>query len=356
MIVGSPPVKTSVAWAANAAGAYIRVVPIASQIGIQDGAASYNDGFPPDNFVPTTGGGVPPFGQDMNGVLNEITIWLQWMQAGAPTFYDSAFAAAVGGYPRGAKLPSAILPGLVWYSTADNNSTDPDSVSSANWIQDQGQVQTGTPVPSLFAAAPSGYVTSNTLTIGNATSNATNLAAPTTIFLFRKLWALSPTICPIFTSAGALSTRGANADADFAANKAIATPDMAGAGLIGVDTMGGPATTRLSGAPIVVGSTTTPASILGENLHALALAENGPHSHSNSLNDPTHQHGFVAYQNNAGAAAGITTGGVAQPVSLLGSNTLANATGMTITNASSGSGTGHNTVERNTTVYWNLKL
>jgi hypothetical protein len=108
-------------------------------------------------------------------------------------------------------------------------------------------VQIGTPVQSLSSTVPFGYVAANALTIGNAASNATGFADPSTQFLFAFLWALPATTCPIFTSTGSASTRGATAAADYAANKAIATPNMKGIGLMGVDTMGGVASTFLSG-------------------------------------------------------------------------------------------------------------
>lgn len=126
------PTRFTKVFAANAAGAYIRQVPVPSQIGIQDGAASFTDGFVPDNFLPIAGGGVPPFGQDFNGLLKVVTAWEQWLQAGGPITYNSAFATAINGYPKGATLASAVTPGLQWTSTAENNLTNPDT-GGANW-------------------------------------------------------------------------------------------------------------------------------------------------------------------------------------------------------------------------------
>lgn len=67
-------------------------------------------------------------------------------------------------------------------------------------------------------------------TIGNASSNATARANADTVALFTALWndysALGT--LAIFTSAGAPSTFGANAAADYAANKALSLPDVRG--------------------------------------------------------------------------------------------------------------------------------
>lgn len=112
---------------ANSAGAgYIRPIPVASQIGVQNGAASLADGFPPLTFLAVNAGGVPPFGQDMNGLLNQVTAGIQWEQVGGQPVYNATYANAIGGYPNGAVLQSGDGTGF-WRNTADNNKTDPDA-------------------------------------------------------------------------------------------------------------------------------------------------------------------------------------------------------------------------------------
>ncbi|KAA1013041.1 hypothetical protein FVF58_09630 [Paraburkholderia panacisoli] len=118
---------------ANAAGAgFIRTIPAASQIGITDGAASLHDGYPPKCFSPVAAGGVPPFGQDTNGILYQTTAGVQWQQVGGQPIYNSTFSTAIGGYPNGAILQSADGTGF-WRSTADNNTSNPDT-GGANWL------------------------------------------------------------------------------------------------------------------------------------------------------------------------------------------------------------------------------
>lgn len=128
------PQRFQIPFAHGAGGSYIRPIPLASQIGIQDGAASLTDGFPPDNFIPISGGGVPPFGQDINGLQNQITAWCRWQAAGGPIVYDATFSTAIGGYPAGAVLRSTVTPAISWVSAVDANTTDPDSILAANWI------------------------------------------------------------------------------------------------------------------------------------------------------------------------------------------------------------------------------
>lgn len=127
------PTRIQLPFGASAGSGYIRTVPVASQIGVQDGAASFTDGFPPLNFLPVGAGGVPPFGQDMNGLLNQATAWTRWQATGAPPVYDATFSAAVGGYPKGSFLSNASTVGQFWISQIDDNTSNPDS-GGANWI------------------------------------------------------------------------------------------------------------------------------------------------------------------------------------------------------------------------------
>lgn len=346
------PPRFNVPWGNNAVSPYVRAIPQASQIGLQNCAASLTDGFPPLTFVPASAGGCPPFGADFNGVLKQITQWSRWQAAGGPVFYDATLSASIGGYPKGATVQSAVLPGRIWFSTADNNATNPDLTSAANWTVLPGTFAPGQVQQTFSSAAqPPNTVPANGLTVGNASSNATNRAGPDTYWLFARLWADCPNAqCQLFNSSGGAISRGASAAADYAANNAIATYQANGAGLMAADTQGAVTTTNLASVPVTSGSRTAPGSVLGENLHALLAAENGPHSHPNTLNDPQHNHGISPQ-----TYRGTSTNGAARAIYGFGDGsdgpyqlgpTGNSSTGITITNASSGSGTPHNTVAR----------
>lgn len=90
----------------------------------------------------------------------------------------------------------------------------------------------GTIAAFFKASAPSGWVKANGSTIGSASSGASRANADTAA-LFAVLWA--DTSLAILTSAGGASTRGANATADFAANKRLTLPDLRGEFLRGHD-------------------------------------------------------------------------------------------------------------------------
>lgn len=175
------PTKIGTVWAASAIAPYINTVPVPSQQGITNGRASFTDGFPPNCFIPLGSGGAGPFGGDTNGILNLITKWLQWTQAGGPLVYDAAFSTSIGGYPSGAVVGSATVQGLSWFSTADNNTTDPDT-GGANWTPIFGAgflIHAGNPNGAVAgsAASPQTYCWDSThgllwacTTTGNAAS------------------------------------------------------------------------------------------------------------------------------------------------------------------------------------------
>jgi hypothetical protein len=128
------PARFPIPFANNAGAGFIRSIPQGHQTASPtDAPASLYDGFPPETFTDPGAGGVPPSGRDMNGILNQATKQAQWDQAGAPATFNSTFATAIGGYPRGSILLSSSMPGLFWVSTADNNTTNPDAGGASNW-------------------------------------------------------------------------------------------------------------------------------------------------------------------------------------------------------------------------------
>lgn len=128
MQASNVPSKSAVPFATSGTK---NTIPVASQIGVTPGLASFTDGFPPLTMTPLAAGGVPPYGADFNGILNFLSSAVRWAQAGAGYGYDAAFSAAVGGYPKGAILLNAAGTGF-WLSTVDNNTTNPDA-SGAGW-------------------------------------------------------------------------------------------------------------------------------------------------------------------------------------------------------------------------------
>lgn len=105
-------------------------IPVPTQVGILVGAASFEDGFPPATRTDPELGGVPPYGQDMNGVLFMVTAYCAMVQAGQIVPFNAAVATAITGYKVGAKVASATTPGRVWTNYLDGNTNDPDTVDT----------------------------------------------------------------------------------------------------------------------------------------------------------------------------------------------------------------------------------
>ncbi|NWC11948.1 hypothetical protein HX776_24480, partial [Pseudomonas agarici] len=126
MQISGLPTRVSVPFATGGAK---NVIPVTASP--TPGLASYTTGFPALTMTPIVSGGIPPTGQDFNGILNAITVAVQWNNAGGQYPYDSGFSTAVGGYPKGALLARAGFDG-VWLNQIDNNTSNPDT-GGANW-------------------------------------------------------------------------------------------------------------------------------------------------------------------------------------------------------------------------------
>ncbi|WP_147400254.1 hypothetical protein [Achromobacter sp. K91] len=128
MQASNSPTKSAVPFAQSGTK---NTIPVASQIGVTPGAASFTDGFPPLTMTPLAAGGVPPYGADFNGILNFLSAAVRWGQAGGRYPFDVDFSTAVGGYPKGAVLAAAGGNGS-WLNLVDNNTTNPDA-GGTNW-------------------------------------------------------------------------------------------------------------------------------------------------------------------------------------------------------------------------------
>lgn len=136
------PVPTNIitrpfGWAAaaldpTAPGGATLPIPEDSQVSVTLGAASFEDGFPAATMVdPEADGGVPPFGQDVTGILYMITAYIALLQAGQRVPFNTTAAAVFAGYAVGAEVASTT-PGRVWMNALDGNATDPDA-DAENW-------------------------------------------------------------------------------------------------------------------------------------------------------------------------------------------------------------------------------
>lgn len=122
----SPPVQITVPFATS--GLKNTIPATTNNV---TGTAGYDAGFGSINMTPKTAGGIPPYGQDVNGIFYDVTLAIRFLEAGGSFPYSSAFSTAVGGYPIGAIVSRTDSTGL-WRNTSANNTTDPEA-GGAGW-------------------------------------------------------------------------------------------------------------------------------------------------------------------------------------------------------------------------------
>ena len=222
--------------------------------------------------------------------------------------------------------------------TADSAET-----TGMKWAPASGggaSLPSGVIIPFAGASAPSGWVLCSGRTIGSASSGATERADADCQNLFTQLWTeYSNTTLPIQTSAGAASTRGASASADWSANKRITVPDMRGRTVIGLDNMGGTTASRMTSAGSGITGTTL-GEVGGAQTHML-----------NTSQMPTHTHSVTArYATSSAAHSHAFVGGLAEAANTSDGLSTINAVG------SNGSGTAHNNTQPSIVTAYIIKL
>jgi len=196
----------------------------------------------------------------------------------------------------------------------------------------------------------SGWVRANGRTIGSAASGATERANADAAALYSHLWNnFTNAVCPVSTG------RGANAAADFAANKTIQLLDWRGYVPGGLDDMGNSAASRWANVPVVSGDATTAGSVLGEATHQISQGELPTVDFAVTIpsGQGSHKHTYSKATGSYGAAGGGAGLAVTIADTDTSTSTLPQMTG---TAASGGSGTAHNTVQKTVLGTFFLKL
>jgi len=167
---------------------------------------------------------------------------------------------------------------------------------------DEG-LSTGDIIFSPKTGTRTGYVRVNGRTIGSATSGATERANADCEALFTFNWDnFADGICAV------TGGRGANAAADWAANKRIALLDGRGATLRGVDDMGNSAASLLTLATFTTGNATTGGSIAGVNTHTLTTAQLAVHTHDGTTGNESDFHTHTGTVDSGGSHAHTVSG------------------------------------------------
>lgn len=191
----------------------------------------------------------------LGGTLTQLAGSAISLIAGLLSIKDDTDATKVGKFDA-----SLIATGTTrTYKLPDENDT------LATQTQVRRYVPTGTVMSGYFGTtAPAGFLFVDGKTIGNAASSGTARANADCEALFTKLWD--------YTSLTVSGGRGANAAADWAANKTIALPDHRGRTMAALDNLGGTNANVLSPSGI---ATTTRAAAGGSATESASVSVNG---------------------------------------------------------------------------------
>lgn len=99
--------------------------------------ATYDTGFPPETMIPTDAGGLAPKGLDFNGIFYELSSPIAHYCRGDRIQFDATYAAAIGGYSKGAILASDDYQ-KDYISLIDNNTANPNGTNTT-WAVYAGQ-------------------------------------------------------------------------------------------------------------------------------------------------------------------------------------------------------------------------
>lgn len=187
-------------------------------------------------------------------------------------------------------------------------------------------MQTGDIKIRYDTAIISGFVRLNGKTIGSAGSGATELADPSAQALFNYLWLKDPNL--VVTPGG----RGANAAADWAANKQITLPDGRARLLMALADMGNADVGLLAGVTFTKGGPTTLGSLVGAAQRTLTIPALPPHQHPAFvvIHDPGHGHSVSG--GTLGTASGPVGVGTGASIGMANATSIiinANTTGIT---------------------------
>lgn len=125
----SEPDKITTPWASTGSKN-----PIPANANNTTGSAGFDKGFPDITMTPEEAGGLPPAGQDFNGILYQITDIIRYIQAGGGPTFSADMAAAIGGYLNGS-IVAGNNPLIAYKNMISGNSSNPN-LGGAGWYKD----------------------------------------------------------------------------------------------------------------------------------------------------------------------------------------------------------------------------
>ncbi|HCM64695.1 MAG TPA: hypothetical protein DIT05_19460, partial [Morganella sp. (in: Bacteria)] len=82
------------------------VIPENYETSMEGNQATWDQGFGQITMLPVAAGGLPPKGQDFNGIFNQLSESIVYLSQGGRFKFSAEYAESIGGYPKGAILQS----------------------------------------------------------------------------------------------------------------------------------------------------------------------------------------------------------------------------------------------------------
>lgn len=104
------------------------VIPEKYETSMESNQATWDQGFGQITMLPVSAGGLPPKGQDFNGILNQMCETIVHISKGGVFKFSADYVAAINGYPKGAILQSENEK-KYYQSLIDNNKVNFNTAS-----------------------------------------------------------------------------------------------------------------------------------------------------------------------------------------------------------------------------------
>ncbi|WP_336193309.1 phage tail protein [Providencia stuartii] len=176
---------------------------------MESNQATWDQGFGQITMIPVAAGGLPPKGQDFNGIFNQISENVVHLSKGGRFKFSADYAAAINGYPKGAILQSDDEK-KEYQSIIDNNKVNFNTATQAQINAAWKLFSTDDMLQQLAGKQPAGdYATNAALnnglnqkfdktaivqSIGTSTTQVMSQDAATKVFLQQGAFGLGASV------------------------------------------------------------------------------------------------------------------------------------------------------------------
>ncbi|MDC9748665.1 hypothetical protein [Proteus mirabilis] len=188
------------------------VIPEKYETSMESNQATWDQGFGQITMLPVSAGGLPPKGQDFNGILNQMCETIVHISKGGAFKFSADYATAINGYPKGAILQSEDEK-KYYQSIIDNNKVNFNTASQDQIKTSWKLVMTDDLLDQLSKKLESSAVVQST---GTSTTSVMSQKAVTDSFQPKGNYALKGESYTKSESDGKYQVKG-----DYATNTAL---------------------------------------------------------------------------------------------------------------------------------------